>query len=111
MLTGASLVMLPLAMLVDGPPALPQDPVTYGAVAYFAVIGTALAYLLYYRVLAAAGSGNAMLVTLVVPPVAIVLGWLVLDERMPPSVFAGFGLLVLGLILMTPPRRARVTTP
>jgi len=100
MVTGASLVMLPLALWIDGVPSLPQDPVTYGAIAYFAVLGTALAYLLYYRVLAMAGSGNAMLVTLLVPPVAILLGWLVLGERMAPGAFVGFALLAAGLLLL-----------
>lgn len=100
MLTGASLVMLPLAIMVDGIPQLPAKPVTYGAIAYFAVFGTALAYLLYYRVLAMAGSGNAMLVTLLIPPVAILLGWLVLDERLDPNAFLGFVVLAIGLIFL-----------
>jgi hypothetical protein len=46
---------------------------------------------------AAAGSGNALIVTLLIPPVAIVLGALVLDERLGPNALAGFGLLALGL--------------
>lgn len=100
MLTGASLVMIPLALIVDGLPALPAEPVTYGAIAYFAVFGTAIAYLLYCRVLAMAGSGNAMLVTLLIPPVAILLGWLVLDERLAPSAFVGFAVLAVGLLLL-----------
>jgi drug/metabolite transporter (DMT)-like permease len=68
MLTASTLVMLPLAILIDGPPTMPQTPVTYAAIAYFAGVGTALAYLLHYRVLAMAGSGNAMLVTLISRP-------------------------------------------
>jgi drug/metabolite transporter (DMT)-like permease len=105
MLTGSSLIMVPLALSVDGWPALPTQPETYVAVAWFAVAGTAVAYLLYYRVLALAGSGNAMLVTLLIPPFAIVLGWLVLGERLPPSALAGFGMLALGLVVMN--RRVR----
>lgn len=100
MLTGSGLVMLPLALAVDGPPVLPALPATYGAIAYFAVFGTALAYLLYYRVLAMAGSGNAMLVTLIIPPVAIVLGAAVLGERLAPSALAGFAVLALGLLIL-----------
>jgi len=103
MLTGSSLILLPLAYVVDGGITLPHTTQGIGAVAYFAVLGTALAYLLYYRVLAVAGSGNAMLVTLMIPPVAITLGWLVLDERLAPSVFVGFGLLAVGLLLLNPP--------
>jgi len=100
MLTGSSAIMLPLAVAVDGVPGLPSDPVTYAAIAYFAVIGTAVAYLLYYRILNIAGSGNAMIVTLLIPPVAILLGWLVLDERLDPAAFLGFGMLAVGLVLL-----------
>lgn len=100
MLTGSSLVMLPLALIMDGTPSLPTLPVTYAAIAWFAVAGTALAYLLYYRVIAMAGSGNAMLVTLLIPPVAILLGWVVLGERLSAAAFAGFALLALGLVIM-----------
>ena len=107
MLTGASILMLPLALMVDGPPTLPRQPETWAAIAWFAAAGTALAYLLYYRILARAGSGNAMLVTLLIPPVAILLGWLVLGERLAPSAFAGFALLAAGLVVMN--RRAAVT--
>lgn len=104
MLTASSLMMLPLALAIDGMPRVPQMPVTYAAIAYFAAFGTALAYLLYYRILSTAGSGNAMIVTLLIPPVAIVLGWLVLGERLSAGAFTGFGLLAVGLILLN--RRA-----
>lgn len=103
MLTGSSLILLPLAIVVDGGLVLPGTAQAVAAVGYFAIPGTALAYLLYYRVIAVAGSGNAMLVTLLIPPVAISLGWLVLGERLAPSVFAGFGLLALGLVFLNPP--------
>jgi len=61
---------------------------------------TALAYLLYYRVLALAGSGNLMLVTLMITPIAILLGALVLDEQLAPNAYKGFALLALGLVII-----------
>ena len=100
MLTGASLIILPVALVIDGLPKVPQNPATWMTIAYFAAIGTAFAYLLYYRVLAMAGSGNAMLVTLLIPPVAIVLGAIILNERLAASAFAGFALLALGLLIL-----------
>ena len=51
-------------------------------------------------VLAMAGSGNLMLVTLLIPPVAIVLGLTVLGETLHPSAFAGLALLVSGLLIL-----------
>ncbi len=100
MLSASSLIMIPLAWAVDGPITLDLAPRTIGAIAYYALASTALAYLLYYRVLALAGSGNLMLVTLLVAPVAIVLGAIVLDETLRPAAYAGFGLLALGLMVI-----------
>ena len=100
MLTGSSLILLPLAVLMDGAPTLPVLTATWIAIGYFSVFGTALAYILYYRIVATAGSGNAMLVTLVIPPVSILLGAAVLSERLAPQAFAGFGLIALGLLIL-----------
>ncbi|MEM9786839.1 MAG: DMT family transporter [Pseudomonadota bacterium] len=100
MLTGATLIMLPAAWVVEGPIALSLTAQTWGAIAYYAIIATALAYLLYYRVLAMAGSGNLMLCTLLVAPVAIVLGAIVLGEALPIRAYIGFALLALGLIIL-----------
>lgn len=100
MLTGSSLVMIPLAWMLEGPLTWPQTPATWGAIAYYALAATALAYLLYYRVLAMAGAGNLLLVTLLIPPVAIVLGALVLNEALPPQAYTGFALLALGHLIL-----------
>ncbi len=100
MLTGSCLVMLPAALILEGPPDLSLLPGTLISIAYFALAGTALAYLLYYRVLAMAGSANLMLCTLMIPPVAIVLGALVLGEALRPEAFIGFAILALGLVVL-----------
>ncbi|MGB8814542.1 MAG: DMT family transporter, partial [Paracoccaceae bacterium] len=100
MLTGAALIMLPTALIHDGIPTLNHPPQILFALAYLAAISTALAFLLYYRVLAMAGAGNLSLVTLLVAPVAVVLGALVLQETLPLRAFAGFALLALGLLVI-----------
>lgn len=100
MLTGSSLVIVPLAIAIDGPPDLSLGNQTWAAIAYLAVAATVAAYLLYYRVLASAGAANLMLATLLIAPIAIVLGALVLDEALHWSAFAGFVLLGLGLLIM-----------
>ncbi|MEM9524765.1 MAG: EamA family transporter, partial [Pseudomonadota bacterium] len=86
--------------ILDGPITLDLQPVTLIAIGYYALVATAFAYLLYYRVLAMAGSGNAMLVTLLIPPVAIILGALVLGEELEPRAYTGFTLLILGLLIL-----------
>ena len=106
MLTGSTLIMLPVALLIDGPVSFALQPVTWGAIAYYAVIATAGAYLLYYRVLGMAGSGNLLLVTLIIPPVAIVLGAWLREESLDLRAYAGFALLALGLLVLNGrPRR------
>jgi drug/metabolite transporter (DMT)-like permease len=111
MLTGSALVMVPLALAVDGAPKLPESPATYAAVAYYALGSTALAYLLYYRVLRMAGSGNLLLCTLMIPPVAIVLGAAVRGEALHAGAFAGFGLLAAGLLILDGRLRRRLRLP
>ena len=61
-------------------------------------MSTALAYLLYFRILAAAGATNIALVTLLVPASAILLGWQILDESL--SVAQMIGMLLIGLGLL-----------
>lgn len=100
MLTGSTLIMLPLAHVVEGPLPLELTLRTWGAIAYYALAATAFAYLLYYRILAAAGAGNLLLVTLMIPPVAIVLGAWARDEALTFNAYLGFTLLALGLLLL-----------
>jgi drug/metabolite transporter (DMT)-like permease len=100
MLTGATVIMLPLVYFVEGLPTFDLQRRTLVAIGYYAVIATAAAYLLYYRVLAMAGSGNLMLVTLLVAPIAITLGAVVLGEKLSANAFVGFVILAVGLIIL-----------
>ncbi len=100
MLTGSTVIMLPLAALVDGVPQLAHSTAGWAALGYLAIISTAGAYLLYYRVLAMAGAGNLSLVTLLTAPVAITLGALMLGEALPARAFAGFALIAAGLLVI-----------
>ncbi|WP_316014493.1 DMT family transporter [Roseobacter sp. HKCCA0434] len=98
MLTASTLVMLPLGWAVEGSPFVALSGSGFAAIGYYAVVATALAYLLYYRILAMAGSGNLILVTLLIPAVAITLGALFLGESLSPRAFAGLALIALGLV-------------
>lgn len=100
MLGASALVMIPLAWTIEGPVDLSLSTRTWGAIGYYAVLATAFAYLLYYRVLGMAGSGNLMLVTLLIAPVAILLGAWILDETLRPAAYTGFALLAGGLLVI-----------
>ena len=70
---------------------------TLSAVAALALLSTALAYIIYFRILATAGATNLLLVTFLVPVSAILLGTLILGEQLDSRHFAGMGLIGLGL--------------
>ena len=97
-LTAGSIVMLPLALLVDQPwtQVLPSAK-AIGAIGALAVVCSAFAYILYFRLIDRAGATNALLVTLLVPPIAILLGVAFLGEVLHPRDFAGLALIGLGL--------------
>jgi len=101
MLTGSTLILVPVTLWAEGGVDVPQTWRGTGAIGYYAGIATAGAYLLYYRILAVSGTGNLLLVTLLIPPVAVFLGALVLDERLGPNAFIGLALIAAGLTLMT----------
>ncbi len=100
MLTCSTLVMLPLSRTLEGPLEFDLSLSTWAAIAYFALAATAAAYILYYRILAAAGAGNLLLVTLMIPPIAILLGSWARDEALTSSAYLGFALLGAGLLVL-----------
>ena len=69
----------------------------WGAIVALALLCTAFGYVLYFRLIDSSGATNALLVTLLVPPVAILLGGLFLGEALAPHDFLGLGLIALGL--------------
>ncbi|MEZ5829591.1 MAG: EamA family transporter [Dongiaceae bacterium] len=96
--TASSLMLLPAALLVDRPWTLAApDLQSWGAVGGLALLSTALAYVLYFRILASAGAVNLMLVTFLIPVSAIILGSVFLAESLATSDFLGMALIGLGL--------------
>ncbi|MBB3607405.1 DMT family transporter [Rhizobium sp. BK602] len=100
-LTASSAIMLPVALLLDQPWTLPMPAAgTLAAILGLALLSTAFAYILYFRILALAGATNASLVTLLVPPSAILLGFLFLGERLGWAEVAGMLLIGAGLLIL-----------
>ena len=64
------------------------------------VLGTALAYPLYFRILEVAGSSSLMLVTIIVPVFAIILDAALLSQFVTGSDLFDFALVSLGLLIM-----------
>ncbi|OWV70231.1 ABC transporter permease [Rhizobium sp. R634] len=100
-LTASSLIALPLSLLADRPWELATPPLdALLAILALALLSTAFAYILYFRIMAMAGATNASLVTLLVPPGAILLGVLFLGERLSLAEFAGMALIGFGLVIL-----------
>jgi len=99
MLIGSTLLMIPIVFTLDGPPNLALSVGVWGALIGLAVLSTALAYVLYFAILVRAGSANLLLVTLLIPPFAIGLGFLFLGERIGPEAYIGFAIIVLGFVV------------
>lgn len=100
-LTASSLVMLPLALIVDTPWTLPLPPLDVVlATLALALLSTAFAYVLFFRILSRAGATGTSLVTLLVPPAAILLGVLFLGENLSITELAGLALIAVGLLTL-----------
>src|SRR5689334_643954 len=98
-LMASSLMMAVVAGIFERPWQLPMpDITTWCAVLGLAGLSTALAYILFFQILRRSGATNVMLVTLLVPVTAILLGYLVLGEKISPREIAGA--LVIGSALL-----------
>jgi len=97
-LTASSLILLPLMLIADSPWALPWPSAeTIAALVGLAVLSTAMAYILFFRILATAGATNLLLVTFLIPVSAVLLGVLVLGEALEARQLVGMALIGLGL--------------
>ncbi|MEZ7849656.1 MAG: EamA family transporter [Gammaproteobacteria bacterium] len=96
--TGSTLLLLPIALWVDGNDPYANVPAqVWAAIISLAVFSTAAAYILYFKLLASAGATNILLVTLLVPVSAILLGWLFLEESLQTPHIIGMAMIALGL--------------
>jgi drug/metabolite transporter (DMT)-like permease len=97
-LTCSTLLLLPVAMLVDQPWTRPlPGAATWGALLGIALLSTAAAYVIYFYLLARAGATNLLLVTLLIPISALLLGTTLLGERLEARQVLGMALIGGGL--------------
>jgi len=99
MLVGGTVLMIPVALYVEGVPSLALSPEVWACLLAVALLSTAVAYLLYFEILVRAGSANLMLVTLLIPPIAVGLAYTVLGERLGSEAAYGFVLIAVGLAI------------
>lgn len=97
----SSLVMTVLILAFDEPAqVLTTSATVWFAVGAMAVLSTGVAYILYFRLIATAGATNALLVTLLIPVTAILLGAVFLGERLEALHFAGMAVIGAALLVI-----------
>ncbi|MXZ80242.1 MAG: DMT family transporter [Gammaproteobacteria bacterium] len=100
-LLSSTLIMAAVVALVESPWTLPMPGMqTWLALIALALFGTALAYVVFFEILARAGASNVMLVTLLIPVTALLLGNLFLAEPIFVHEIAGAAVIGLGLLFI-----------
>jgi drug/metabolite transporter (DMT)-like permease len=98
-LTTSAVMMLPVILIIDRPWQQPAPGLlVWGALLGLALLSTALAYIIYFHLLATIGATNLLLVTFLIPISAMLLGILILGERLLMRQLMGMGLIGLGLV-------------
>ena len=98
-LAATAVMVAPAALAIDRPWLLPPPSVVvWAAMIGLVLLSTALAYAIFFQLLRSAGTTNISLVTLLIPVSAILLGTLVLGERLSALQCAGMALIGLGLV-------------
>lgn len=97
-LTMSTVLLLPLVLLFDKPSAFfTASNTALAATVGIALLSSALAYFIYFRLIARAGATNALLVTFLVPVSAIVMGIVLLDESLSARQLAGMAVIFIGV--------------
>lgn len=97
--SASSILLIPLAVFYDKPFTLPMPGFEiWLAILGLALISTAFAYILYFRILSTAGATSLLLVTMLIPVSAILLGTAVLGEQLELKHMLGMGLISVGLL-------------
>jgi drug/metabolite transporter (DMT)-like permease len=94
----AALVLLPL--LPFAVPAAAPSPLVVANVLALALLGSGVAFLLYFRLIADIGATRALTVTFLIPLFGVLWGWLFLGETLPPLALGGGVLVILGTVLV-----------
>ena len=106
LLSGA-LVLLPLSLVVDRPWTLAPSVQSIQALLALSLVSTALAFVIYFRLIARLGSVATTSVAYLRVPTGVLIGMVSLGEALAPTAWAGLVLVIAGVLAMTLPLRAR----
>jgi drug/metabolite transporter (DMT)-like permease len=107
LLVGA-VVLAPFAVVTTATNGIELTPARVGAILALGVVGTGIAYWINFGALASVGATATSLVTYMIPPIAVVVGWVVLDEEITPRLLVGLVIIVASVaVVRARPRRKR----
>jgi drug/metabolite transporter (DMT)-like permease len=97
----AALFLLPLSLVVEQPffLSVPSWP-AFGSLLALSILGTALAFVVYYRLLERVSATYLSMVTYLVPIFGVILGVLVLNEKLSWNVYVGCALILVGVMIV-----------
>jgi drug/metabolite transporter (DMT)-like permease len=99
MLSGATLLLLPLALVIDRPSTLNPGPLSISALLGLALLSTAIAFVVWFRLITTAGPSNTSLVTFLIPLTALGSGVLLLGEQPTSASIIGLVIILTGLTI------------
>lgn len=100
-----AVVLVPLSLVVDRPWLLAPSQASIAALVALSLISTALAFVIYFRLIARLGSVGATSVAYLRVPTGVAIGMVFLGETLAPTAWAGLILVVGGVLAMTQPAR------
>lgn len=108
-LTAAFILMMPV-LFIDGTPLQMPSATTAGAVLALGVLGSGVAYLIYFRLLTEVGATRTLIVTYLVPVTAVFWGWLILNETFGWTTLLGMVTILVGVVLVNSRRGEKPIT-
>ncbi|HET6836037.1 MAG TPA: DMT family transporter [Acidimicrobiales bacterium] len=110
-LATGTVLLFPVAAATSAAGGVSLTPTRVASILLLGVLGTGVAYVLNYRIIADIGATKASLVTYIIPVVAVVVGILVLDEPFEARLLVGGALTVAGIAAVNHKPRVRVAEP
>jgi drug/metabolite transporter (DMT)-like permease len=107
----AEIILWVSTLAFEGPLRLPQLPISWVAILWLGLLGTGLAYLLYFYLINTWGSTRSSMVTYTMPVTGVVLGVSFLGEPLDARVFLGTLLVVAGVVLVNRKSVVRLQVP
>lgn len=106
LICGAAL-LIPFSLLIDRPWTLAPSAVSIQALLALSVVSTALAFIIYFRLIDRLGTVGTTSVAYLRVPTGVAIGILVLGERLSATAWAGLALVIVGVFAMTLPERRK----